>query len=84
MKIPKSSQSSVAENAIPYKSVRLTKQICSDMNTFKNTRKKLNELQQKINEKHKKIRSGEERLEVNEELRQLYADFFENSKKEQE
>lgn len=78
------SQSNVVESSFPYKSVRLTKKICNDMTTFRGTRKRLTELQQKINEKHAKIRSGEEKLEVNEELRQIYAEFFENTKKEQE
>ncbi|KAG2387207.1 hypothetical protein C9374_001539 [Naegleria lovaniensis] len=78
------SQSNVVESSLPYKSVRLTKKICNDMSTFKGTRKRLTELQQKINEKHSKIRSGEEKLEVNEELRQIYAEFFENTKKEQD
>nr|CAG4711481.1 unnamed protein product [Naegleria fowleri] len=78
------SQSNVVESSFPYKSVRLTKKICNDMTTFRGTRKRLTELQQKINEKHAKIRSGEEKLEVNEELRQIYAEFFENTKKEQD
>jgi len=54
------------------------------MTSFKQARKTLNDVQQKINDKHRRILSNEEELEVNEELRQLYAEYFENSKREQE
>ncbi|KAL9642178.1 hypothetical protein ABK040_007182 [Willaertia magna] len=66
------------------KNLRLTKGICADLNQFKQIRKSLNDIQQQINDKHSRIKNGEEELEINEELRQLYATAYEQSKKEQD